>query len=107
MFEVKAKIWLERDSQCVVGEGRAELLHKIQEMESLSEAAQSMDMAYSHAWSEIKEISKAAGGPVVEASRGGRQGGSSHLTPLGKDILETFEKEKERVERYLYQRNRP
>ena len=106
MFETKAKIWLEIDSKCIIGEGRAELLHKIKELESLSEAARSMGMAYSHAWSEIKEISKAVGGPVMEASRGGKDGGGSHLTELGEEILNQFDKEKKCLDKYISKRNR-
>jgi len=59
VVEVKAKIWLELDSKCVLGKGRAELLNKIKEIGSLAEVARSMGMAYSHAWSEIKAIDAA------------------------------------------------
>jgi molybdate transport system regulatory protein len=106
VFEVKAKIWLEIDSQCIIGKGRAELLHKIEDLGSLSEVARSMGMAYSHAWSEIKEISDAVGGPVIETSRGGKDGGSSRLTALGEDILKRFDEEMKELERYLTQRNK-
>jgi len=105
MLEVNAKIWLEMDSKCVVGDGRAELLRKIKEKKSLSKAAESMDMAYSHAWQEINEISEAAGGPVIEAQRGGKEGGSSHLTELGEQIVKRYEEEKKILEDYLSDRN--
>ncbi len=104
MFKVKAKIWLEQDSKCVLGYGRAELLHRIKDTKSISEAAKSMDMSYSHAWSEIKEISEAVGGSVVETCRGGKHGGSSHLTDLGIEVLKRFECEEKNIEKYLEKR---
>lgn len=58
-------------------------------------------MSYSHAWSQIREMSYAAGGKVVDTSRGGVTGGSSRLTPLGERLLEKFEKEMERLGRHL------
>ena len=106
VFEVNAKIWLEIDSKCVIGKGRAELLHKIKELGSLSEVARSMGMAYSHAWSEIKEIEDVVGGPVIVTSRGGKDGGSSCLTKLGEDILKQFDDEFKRLDSYLDKRNK-
>ena len=105
MLEVNAKIWLEMDNKCIIGKGRAELLNRIKELGSLRKAAESMDMSYSHAWEEIKEISEAAGGPVIEAERGGKGGGSSHLTELGEKILKKFDEEKESLDSYLSERN--
>ncbi|MBN2603811.1 MAG: LysR family transcriptional regulator [Candidatus Thermoplasmatota archaeon] len=96
---------MEIDTKCVIGEGRAELLHKIKQLGSLSDVARSMCMAYSHAWSEIKEISDAAGGPVIKTSRGGKEGGSSYLTELGEKILNQFDEEKKSLEEYLSKRN--
>lgn len=106
MFEVKAKIWLELDSKGVIGEGRAELLHKIKELGSLSEVAKSMGMAYSHAWAEIKEISDVVGNPIITASRGGKDGGHSVLTEYGEEVLKRFDDEKKNMNRYLAKRNK-
>ena len=106
MFQVRAKLWLEIDTKCSIGQGRAELLHKIKDYGSLTKVAKVMGMAYSHAWSEIQEISDAAGGAVLETSTGGRQGGSSHLTQLGEDILKRYDKEMKTLEKYLATRNK-
>jgi len=106
VFEVKAKLWLELDSKCIIGHGRAELLHKVKELGSLNEVAKSMNMAYSHAWSEIKEISDIVGGPILETSIGGKQGGGSRLTELGEDILQQFDNEMKNLDRYLAKRNK-
>jgi 8-oxo-dGTP diphosphatase len=74
----------------VLGEGRAELLELIDETGSLSEAARGMGMSYRYAWGVVKKVSEAAGGPVVESTRGGSRGGRTSLTPLGRELLDTF-----------------
>ena len=105
MTEVRAKLWLEKKGKIILGKGRAQLLKQIEITGSLSEAAKSMNMSYSHAWSEIREISNALGKPVIETSRGGKEGGSSKLTPAGKEILKKYEIEIEKLDRHLASRN--
>ena len=82
------------------------MLRKIKELGSLTEVARSMGMAYSHAWSEIKEISNSVGGQVIVTSRGGKQGGSSRLTELGEDLLNRFDEETNSLDNYLSKRNK-
>ena len=105
MADIKAKLWIEKDSRFILGEGRAELLRHVKETGSLVKAAKAMEMSYSHAWSELRDISEALGVPVIETLRGGRSGGSSKLTEAGEDILNQFEKEKEMLDRHLAKRN--
>jgi 8-oxo-dGTP diphosphatase len=78
------------DGRPVMGEGRAELLELIEETGSLSRAAKEMGMSYRYAWGMVRKVSDAAGGPVVESQRGGSRGGKTTLTPLGKELLDTF-----------------
>jgi len=78
------------DGMAIMGEGRAELLEFIDDTGSLSEAAKGMGMSYRYAWGMIRKVSEAAGGPVVESTRGGRDGGRTTLTLLGRDLLDTF-----------------
>ena len=78
------------DGRPVLGEGRAELLELIDETGSLSEAARGMGMSYRYAWGVVRKIDEAAGGPVVESTRGGSRGGRTSLTPLGRELLATF-----------------
>jgi molybdate transport system regulatory protein len=106
VYEVKAKIWLEKDSKCVIGKGRAELLLKIKELGSLSEVAKSMGMAYSHAWMEIKEIEDAVGHPIIISSRGGKDGGSSKLNEFGEELLEKYTEEMKEILFHLEERNK-
>ncbi len=106
MTEVRAKLWLEKDSKFILGVGRAEILRNVRDTGSISKAAKAMGMSYSHAWSEIREMSRALGVPVIETGRGGRNGGSSKLTEAGEVILDKFEKEMEKMDRHLARCNK-
>jgi 8-oxo-dGTP diphosphatase len=91
MYELKLKIWLERDGRFVMSDGRARLLRMVRETGSLSKSAQEMGMSYRHAWGVLKRISQSAGGRVVESTRGGTAGGLTRLTPFGEEVLREYE----------------
>jgi len=91
MYDLKLRIWLERDGRFIVSEGRAELLNKVKETGSLSKAAKEMGMSYRHAWGIIHRISQNAGGQVVHSTRGGKVGGITTLTPFGEEVLREYE----------------
>lgn len=91
MYELKLKVWLERDGRFVVSDGRAKLLRKVKDTGSLSRAAKDMGMSYRHAWGVMHRISQSAGGDVVTSIRGGKKGGVTTLTPFGEEILREFE----------------
>ena len=69
------------------GKGVAQLLSLTREKGSLSAAYKSMGMAASKAW----KILNRAEVKLVERKSGGKQGGGSHLTPEGEDILNRYE----------------
>ncbi len=91
MYELKIRIWLERDGRFIISEGRAELLRKVKETGSLSDAAKQMGMSYRHAWGIVQRISEIAGGEIVRSARGGKAGGASILTPFGDEILREYD----------------
>jgi len=91
MYELKLKIWLERDGKFIVSDGRAKLLRRIKDTGSLSKAASEMEMSYRHAWGVLHRIAQNAGGKVVVSTRGGREGGLTKLTPFGEEILSEYE----------------
>jgi 8-oxo-dGTP diphosphatase len=91
MYELKIRIWLERDGRFIMSDGRAQLLKKIKDTGSLSKAAQEMGMSYRHAWGVLHKIAQSAGGEVVHSTRGGKQGGLTSLTPFGEEILREYE----------------
>jgi len=91
MYDLKLKMWLERDGRFIVSDGRARLLRKVKDLGSLSKAAKEMGMSYRHAWGIVHRISQNAGGDVVHSIRGGREGGVTSLTPFGEEILREYE----------------
>ena len=90
-YHIGIKVRLDSlEGDALLGEGRAELLELVEERSSLSEAAKEMGMSYRYAWGTIRKISEAAGAPVVDSTRGGTSGGRTVLTPLGREMLDTF-----------------
>ena len=86
------------DGRPLIGEGRAELLELIDETGSLSEAAVAMGMSYRHAWGVVRSIGEVAGAPVVSSSRGGSRGGKTTLTPLGREMVDTFRRVEDAIQ---------
>ena len=78
------------DAKCF-GPGVARLLHAVQRLHSLRAAALSMDMAYSKAWTVIKNSEKALGFPLLASTTGGKGGGGASLTPEGLRLLEAYD----------------
>ena len=91
MYDLKLKMWLERDGRFIMSDGRAKLLRKVKDAGSLSKAAKEMGMSYRHAWGILHRIAQSAGGDIVVSTRGGREGGVSTLTPFGEEILREYE----------------
>ena len=91
MYELKLKLWLERDGKFVISDGRAKLLRSIKDTGSLSKAAASMGMSYRHAWGVLHRIAQHAGGEIVHSTRGGKEGGVTELTLFGEEILREYE----------------
>ena len=73
------------------GPGIAKLLHRVQEFHSLRAAAADMEMAYSKAWTIIKNSEKALGFPLLTTTTGGKNGGGAVLTPAGEIMLKKYD----------------
>lgn len=91
-WKVGVRVWVEREGQAVLGEGRAELLAAIESEHSITKAAKAAGMSYRRAWTMIQEVNEAAGETLVEAAVGGKQGGGARLTPHGRLALEVYDK---------------
>lgn len=78
------------DAKCF-GPGVAQLLHAVQELHSLRAAALSMDMAYSKAWTIIKNSEKALGFSLLDSTTGGKGGGGAALTSEGARLLRAYD----------------
>lgn len=77
------------DDKCF-GPGIAQLLERVKEHHSLRAAAQSMDMAYSKAWTIVRRCEAALGFKLLVSTTGGRHGGGAVLTQEAADLLEAY-----------------
>jgi molybdate transport system regulatory protein len=67
---------------------RIDILRRIGEGGSISEAARRAGVSYKAAWQAIETLGNLAGTPMVEKAVGGSGGGGAVLTPAGRRVLE-------------------
>ncbi|MBU2516184.1 MAG: LysR family transcriptional regulator [Proteobacteria bacterium] len=89
-LRLKGRIWLEKDGRTFLSWGRVVLLERIEQHGTLTSAARSMDMSYSHAWNLVEQMNNLAGEPLVEKQAGGQKGGGARLTPAGEKARDDF-----------------
>lgn len=87
---IRARFWLTDGSKSYLGVGRIELLEKIDEYGSISQAAKSMGMSYKKAWKLIDELNGMYSEPMIVKVKGGKSGGGSLLTETGRKTVEEF-----------------
>ncbi len=69
------------------GPGIAVLLRRVRELHSLRAAAMSIGMAYSKAWTILKNAQLSLGFKLLDSTTGGKHGGGATLTPEGENCL--------------------
>ena len=90
-YSIKSRIWIEREGEILLGEGRVNLLRAIGEQGSISAGAKSLGMSYKKAWTLIDAVNARAEQPVIVSSIGGAGGGGAQLTPYGRKLIEVFD----------------
>lgn len=91
-LRVRLKVWIEDGSgEILLGEGKSELLRTIDELGSIAKAAQVCGIDYKRAWSHVKLIEEKVKDPLIVRHKGGKDGGGSHLTPKGRELLSAYE----------------
>lgn len=83
-------LWLNRADNKFLGADRIALLEKIDELGSITRAAQAVGISYKTAWDQVNTINNLAEKPLVERLTGGKGGGGTSLTTEGKNVLEQF-----------------
>lgn len=78
------------DEKCF-GPGVAMLLERVERLHSLRSAAMDMDMAYSKAWTILRNAEKCLGFKLISSTTGGRHGGGAVLTPEGERMLSAYQ----------------
>lgn len=88
---VAAPIALTRQLEQLVDK-RINILRRIHETGSISEAARLSNVSYKAAWQALETLTNLAGVPLVEKEVGGSKGGGTKLTSAGMTVLELSEK---------------
>ncbi|MDB5255625.1 MAG: putative transcriptional regulator, ModE family [Chitinophagaceae bacterium] len=90
-YFIQGRIWIDSDKGPFLGFGRIQLLKKIREYGSISQAAKSMEMSYRQAWQLIESINLKAPQPLVIKTTGGKGGGGALVTEAGENMIATYE----------------
>ena len=86
----KAKIWVVFGGRVKFGDGRAELLERVERLGSFKKAVAEMGMSYRAAWGYFQELERAAGIQFLARRPGGGPAGGSRLTSEGKRFLARY-----------------
>ena len=77
-------------SERYFGPGICELLEKIDDSGSIQAAAKQMNMSYTKAWKILNRAEEELGTSLITRVSGGKNGGSSTLTPAGERAVKDF-----------------
>jgi molybdate transport system regulatory protein len=83
----KLKVWVVFDDRVKFGDGRVQLLERVETLGSLKQAVAGMGMSYRAAWGYLRELERAAGFTFLERHPGR---GRTRLTPEGKRFLAQY-----------------
>ncbi len=98
-LQVKTKLANEQ-GESFMGEGILELLRRIDQVDSIHQAAAEMGLSYAKALKILNRLEENLEGRVLERSRGGRERGGARLTPLGKIFIREYQSLQDRIARY-------
>ena len=83
-------VWLSKDDGKYFGPGVAMLIEGVKRTGSLSSAAKEIGMAYSKAWTILRNAERTLGVKLISSTTGGRHGGGAVLTPEGEQMLAAY-----------------
>ncbi len=102
-LQIKGRLWIECEGATYLSWGRIVLLERIGEYGSVSAAAKSMQMSFSHAWRLVEDMNTLAPEPLVEKQTGGARGGGAWLTNAGERALTDFYRISEHFQYWIEQ----
>jgi molybdate transport system regulatory protein len=83
-------LWVEITRAAAFTEAGADLLEQIEACGSLSEAARRLHFSYRRAWMLIEAMNRLWPEPLVKTAIGGKRGGGTRLTDVGRDVLSVY-----------------
>ncbi|HEX6427509.1 MAG TPA: winged helix-turn-helix domain-containing protein [Niastella sp.] len=102
-FRINGSLWMEGDGTRFFGPGPVELLQRIEETGSISQAAKAMSMSYKKAWEIVNRLNEIVGSPLVITATGGEKGGGSSLSEEAKQLIEYYQTLRERFRKFMEQ----
>ena len=90
-MKVKANFWVEQDGKVVLSRWRVALLKAVDEVGSISAAAEHMGIPYRRAWDRIHECEQRLGVKLIDTQTGGIGGGGAQLTQQGAEYVKRFQ----------------
>ncbi len=87
---LKVRLRIVNGESDAFGPGKAQLLESLLATGSLNRTASEMKMSYVKALSLAHTMNEQFAEPLIELSRGGRQGGGAQVTPLGRKVLAEY-----------------
>lgn len=100
-IDVKFRIWFYSDEEKLLGIGRVELLERILDTGSITNAAKGMKMSYRQAWQMVEEMNERSSSPLVEKKLGGKSGGGAMVTDAGLKAMEAFYEFENKVKKFI------
>ena len=100
-FTVNGSLWIECNGERFFGPGPVELLERIADTGSISQAAKQMQMSYKKAWEIINMLNTQSAQPLVITQAGGNSGGGSIITSEAKEIIAWYQSLRERFKAFL------
>lgn len=102
-FTVNGSLWIECNGERYFGPGPAELLEKIDDTGSISQAAKQMNLSYKKAWEMINRLNANAAVPLVKTSQGGKYGGGSSISKEARDMIFYYQHMRKKFSEFLEQ----
>jgi molybdate transport system regulatory protein len=90
LASLNVRIRVMRADENAFGPGKADILESLLETGSLNRTASGMKMSYVKALSLVHAMNDLFREPLVELSRGGKQGGGAQVTDFGRKVLAEY-----------------
>lgn len=88
--KLRGRLWVEISGKAAFTEAGADLLEQIAACGSLSEAARRLRYSYRRAWMLIDAMNRRWPRPLVQTATGGKRGGGTKVTDLGREVLSAY-----------------
>ena len=96
------KVWFSTpEGEGILGDGKWKILKKIEECGSLVQACEELSITYRRTWNDLKKIEHQLGFRLLETTRGGAEGGSTHLTDDGKKLIKALVHFHQRMDKFM------